>query len=76
MIERRFRAVPGVIDIAGWGGRIKTYDVTVNLVALVVVGGILLGPILILIILPVMIDVFTPLEAIAPIGEATPEPGE
>ena len=44
--------------------------------ALVVVGGILLGPILILIILPVMIDVFTPLEAIAPIGDATPEPGE
>ena len=40
------------------GRPIKTYDVTVDLVALVVVGGILLGPILILIILPVMIDVF------------------
>src|SRR5208283_1987808 len=44
--------------------------------ALVVVGGILLAPILILIILPVMIDVFTPIRADEPIGEATPEPGE
>ena len=44
--------------------------------ALVVVGGILLAPILILIILPVMIDVFTPIRADEPIGEATPAPGE
>ena len=43
--------------------------------ALVVVGGILLAPILILIILPVMIDVFTPMAVGEPIGEATP-PGE
>ncbi|MGA9485930.1 MAG: efflux RND transporter permease subunit, partial [Methylocella sp.] len=44
--------------------------------ALVVVGGILLAPILILIILPVMIDVFTPVRTGEPIGEATPAPGE
>jgi len=40
--------------------------------ALVVVGGILLAPILILIILPVMIDVFTPVAADEPIEDATP----
>jgi len=34
VIERRFRAVPGIIDITGWGGRTKTYDVTVNLAKL------------------------------------------
>jgi cobalt-zinc-cadmium resistance protein CzcA len=44
--------------------------------ALVVVGGILLAPALILIFLPVMIDVFTPIGAAQPIGDATPEPGE
>jgi cobalt-zinc-cadmium resistance protein CzcA len=44
--------------------------------ALVVVGGILLAPILILIILPVMIDVFTPVGVDQPIGDATPEAGE
>jgi cobalt-zinc-cadmium resistance protein CzcA len=44
--------------------------------ALVVVGGILLAPMLILIILPVMIDVFTPVGADEPIGEGTPAPGE
>jgi heavy metal efflux system protein len=44
--------------------------------ALVVVGGILLAPVLILIILPVMIDVFTPRGADEPLGDATPEPGE
>ena len=44
--------------------------------ALVVVGGILLAPALILIILPVMIDVFTPKESKASLGHAVPEPGE
>jgi cobalt-zinc-cadmium resistance protein CzcA len=44
--------------------------------ALVVVGGILLAPILILIILPVMIDVFTPAETKEPLGQVVPEPGE
>ncbi|HEY6821957.1 MAG TPA: CusA/CzcA family heavy metal efflux RND transporter, partial [Burkholderiales bacterium] len=31
ILERRFKAVPGVIDVTGWGGRTKTYDVTVDL---------------------------------------------
>ncbi len=31
ILERRFRAVPGVIDVNGWGGKTKTYDVTVSL---------------------------------------------
>jgi len=31
ILERRFKAVPGVIDVNGWGGRTKTYDVTVDL---------------------------------------------
>jgi cobalt-zinc-cadmium resistance protein CzcA len=31
ILERRFRAVPGVVDVNGWGGKTKTYDVTVNM---------------------------------------------
>ena len=30
ILERRFRAVPGVVDVTGWGGKTKTYDVTVD----------------------------------------------
>jgi cobalt-zinc-cadmium resistance protein CzcA len=30
-LERRFKAVPGVIDVNGWGGKNKTYDVSVDL---------------------------------------------
>ncbi len=30
VLERRFKAVPGVIDVTGWGGKTKTYDVTVD----------------------------------------------
>ncbi len=30
MLERRFKAVPGVIDVTGWGGRTKTYQVSVD----------------------------------------------
>ena len=29
-LERRFKAVPGVIDVTGWGGKTKVYDVTVD----------------------------------------------
>jgi len=29
-LERRFKAVPGVIDVTGWGGKTKIYDVTVD----------------------------------------------
>jgi cobalt-zinc-cadmium resistance protein CzcA len=31
ILERRFKAVPGVIDVNGWGGKTKTYDVAVDL---------------------------------------------
>src|ERR1700745_1288013 len=31
ILERRFKAVPGVIDVAGWGGKTKTYEITVDL---------------------------------------------
>jgi len=31
ILERRFKAVPGVIDVTGWGGKTKTYDITVDL---------------------------------------------
>jgi cobalt-zinc-cadmium resistance protein CzcA len=30
VLERRFKAVPGVIDVSGWGGKTKTYDVDVD----------------------------------------------
>ncbi|MGD0864800.1 MAG: CusA/CzcA family heavy metal efflux RND transporter [Rhizomicrobium sp.] len=30
MLERRFKAVPGVIDVSGWGGKTKTYDVSID----------------------------------------------
>ena len=30
MLERRFKAVPGVVDVNGWGGKTKTYDVTID----------------------------------------------
>src|SRR6202047_2783833 len=35
VLARRFKAVPGVIDVAGWGGKTKTYDITVDLARLV-----------------------------------------
>ncbi|MBS0519371.1 MAG: efflux RND transporter permease subunit [Proteobacteria bacterium] len=34
VLERRFKAVPGVIDVTGWGGKTKTYDITVDLARL------------------------------------------
>jgi cobalt-zinc-cadmium resistance protein CzcA len=30
VLERRFKAVPGVIDVTGWGGQTKTYEVAVD----------------------------------------------
>jgi cobalt-zinc-cadmium resistance protein CzcA len=30
MLERRFKAVQGVIDVNGWGGKTKTYEVTID----------------------------------------------
>jgi heavy metal efflux system protein len=38
MLERRFKAVPGVIDVVGWGGKTKTYDITVDLDRLIALG--------------------------------------
>lgn len=38
MLERRFKAVPGVIDVSGWGGKSKTYDVAVDKQALIANG--------------------------------------
>jgi len=29
-LQRRFKAVPGVIDVGGWGGKTKTYDVSID----------------------------------------------
>ena len=31
ILERRFKAVAGVIDVTGWGGKTKTYEITVDL---------------------------------------------
>jgi cobalt-zinc-cadmium resistance protein CzcA len=30
VLQRRFKAVPGVIDVTGWGGKTKTYDVEID----------------------------------------------
>lgn len=30
ILERRFKALPDVVDVAGWGGKTKTYEVTVD----------------------------------------------
>ncbi|MGB6311101.1 MAG: efflux RND transporter permease subunit, partial [Pseudolabrys sp.] len=31
VLQRRFRAVPGVIDVTGWGGKTRQYEVEVDL---------------------------------------------
>jgi len=38
VLERRLKAVPGVVDVTGWGGKTKTYDITVNLDRLLAYG--------------------------------------
>src|SRR5450432_364002 len=38
VLQRRFKAVPGVIDVTGWGGKTKTYDITVDLDRLLAYG--------------------------------------
>jgi len=30
VLERKFKAIPGVIDVTGWGGKIRSYEVTVD----------------------------------------------
>jgi len=38
VLQRRFKAIPGVIDVTGWGGKTKTYDITVDLDRLLAYG--------------------------------------
>ena len=38
ILQRRFRAVPGVIDVTGWGGKSKTYELQVDFNKLVATG--------------------------------------
>src|SRR3982074_1581023 len=37
-LQRRFRAVPGVVDVIGWGGKTKTFELQVDLNKLVAYG--------------------------------------
>ena len=38
VLQRRFRTVPGVIDVVGWGGKTKTFELQVDLNKLVAYG--------------------------------------
>ena len=38
VLQRRFRAVPGVIDVTGWGGKTKTYEIQVDFNKLIAYG--------------------------------------
>jgi len=38
ILERRFKAIPGVVDVTPWGGKSKTYDITVELDRLLAYG--------------------------------------
>ena len=38
ILQRRFKAVPGVIDVTGWGGKTKTYDVDIDKQKLITYG--------------------------------------
>lgn len=38
VLERRFKGVPGVIDVTGWGGKTKTYDVIIDKNKLIAAG--------------------------------------
>jgi cobalt-zinc-cadmium resistance protein CzcA len=38
VLQRRFRAVPGVVDVTGWGGTTKTFEVQVDLNKLIANG--------------------------------------
>ncbi|HEY5409925.1 MAG TPA: efflux RND transporter permease subunit, partial [Caulobacteraceae bacterium] len=41
VLQRRFKAVPGVVDVTGWGGKTRTYDITVDDKRLVAYGATL-----------------------------------
>src|SRR5882762_8081326 len=38
VLQRRFRAVPGVIDVTAWGGKIKTFELEVDFNKLIAYG--------------------------------------
>src|ERR1043166_5663758 len=38
VLQRRFRAVPGVIDVTGWGGKTKIYELQIDLNKLIAYG--------------------------------------
>jgi cobalt-zinc-cadmium resistance protein CzcA len=38
VLQRRFRTVPGVIDVVGWGGKTKTFELQVDLNKLIAYG--------------------------------------
>src|ERR1700716_1562577 len=38
VLQRRFRAVPGVVDVIGWGGKTKTFELQVDFNKLVAYG--------------------------------------
>jgi cobalt-zinc-cadmium resistance protein CzcA len=38
MLQRRFRAVPGVVDVIGWGGKAKTFELEVDFNKLIAYG--------------------------------------
>ena len=38
VLQRRFRAVPGVVDVTGWGGKTKTYELQVDFNKLIAYG--------------------------------------
>src|ERR1700756_3346621 len=38
VLQRRFRTVPGVIDVTGWGGKTKTYELQVDFNKLIAYG--------------------------------------
>ncbi len=38
VLQRRFRAVPGVIDVIGWGGKTKTFELEVDFNKLIAYG--------------------------------------
>src|SRR5882762_6536038 len=38
VLQRRFRAVPGVIDVTGWGGKTKTFELQIDFNKLIAFG--------------------------------------
>ena len=38
VLQRRFRAVPGVIDVTAWGGKTKTFELQIDLNKLIAYG--------------------------------------